>query len=147
MAIILGTDGSDHIGGTSGNDALAGGKGVDYLYGGDGNDAFVIRLSDMDSSLSSASSMIGKAQDVIYDFHGAGVYEAGNNDFLYLDGFGVGSTISFVGYGANGGGIPGIDIHAQYYSIHSTITNLDYIIAIGSMNGNQLVLGDYNFYN
>jgi len=146
MPIILGTGSSDHIGGTASNDALAGGAGVDYLYGGAGNDAFVIRLSDMDPSLSGASSLAGKSQDVIYDFHGAGVYEAGNNDFLYLDGFGVGSTITFVGYGQNSSS-PGDDIHAQYYSIHSTITGLDYVIAIGSMNGNQLVLGDYNFYN
>lgn len=146
MPIILGTSGSDHIAGTDGNDAIAGGAGVDYLYGGAGNDAFVIRLSDMDASLNSASSMIGKSQDVIYDFHGAGVYEAGNNDFLYLDGFGAGSTITFSGYGYNSSE-PGGDVHAQFYTIHSTNTGLDYVIAIGSMNGNQLILGDYNFYN
>lgn len=146
MPIIPGTSGSDHLGGTDGNDALAGGAGVDYLYGGAGNDAFVIKLSDMDPSLNSATGIGGKAQDVIYDFHGAGVYEAGNNDFLYLQGFGVGSTITFVGYGYNSSN-PGGDIHAQYYSIHSTITGLDYIISLGSVNGNQLVIGDYNFYN
>lgn len=146
MPFFLGDTDVNYIGGTDGKDAIAGGKGVDVLYGGGGSDAFVIRLSDMDPSLSGATSLAGKAQDFIYDFYGAGVYEAGNNDFLYLDGFGVGSTISFVGYGYNSSS-PGGDIHAQYYSIHSTTTGLDYIIAVGSMNGNQLVLGDYNFYN
>jgi len=146
MPIITGTSGSDHIGGTGGNDALAGGAGVDYLYGGAGNDAFVIKLSDLDASLNANSGLSGKAQDFIYDFHGAGVYEAGNNDFLYLQGFGAGSTITFVGYGYNSAS-PGGDVHAQYYSIHSTITGLDYVIAVGSSNGNQLVAGDYNFYN
>jgi Ca2+-binding RTX toxin-like protein len=146
MPIILGTTGSDHIAGTDGNDAIAGGKGVDYLYGGAGSDCFTIRLSDMDASLTTNSAPGAKAQDFIYDFHGAGVYEPGNNDFLYLDGFGAGSTITFSGYGYNSTN-PGGDIHAQYYTIHSTTTGLDYVIAIGSVNGNQLVLGDYNFYN
>lgn len=146
MPFTFGTSGSDHLGGTSGNDAIVGRAGVDFMYGGDGNDAFVIRLSDMDASLNANSSMVGKSQDFIYDFHGAGVYEAGNNDFLYLAGFGVGSTLSFIGYGQNSTN-PGGDIHAQFYSIHSTITGLDYVIAIGSMNGNQLIRGDYNFYN
>jgi len=146
MSIILGTDGSDHIGGTSGNDAIAGGKGIDYMYGGGGNDAFVIRLSDFDASLTTNSALGAQAQDFVYDFYGAGVYEPGNNDFLYLDGFGVGSTISFAGYGYNSSNPTG-DAHAQYYTIHSTTTGLDYVIGIGSMNGNQLVLGDYNFYN
>lgn len=146
MATIYGTDGSDKIGGTSAGEALVGGKGKDYFYGGGGNDAFVIKLSDMDASLNGADGLGAKAQDVIYDFHGAGVYEAGNNDFLYLEGFGAGSTLTFVGYGYNSEN-PGGDIHAQFYSIHSTITGLDYIISIGSMNGNQLITGDYNFYN
>lgn len=146
MAFSLGTSGSDRIGGTNANDALAGGQGVDYMYGGGGSDAFVIRLSDFDPALNGNTSMIGKAQDVIYDFYGAGTYEAGNNDFLYLDGFGSGSTLTFVGYGQNSSN-PGGDATAQFYSIHSSTTGLDYIIAIGSMNGNQLILGDYNFYN
>jgi len=145
MPIIPGTSGSDHLAGTGGNDALAGGAGVDYLYGGAGSDAFVIRLSDFDASLNSNAGLGAKAQDFVYDFHGAGTYEAGNNDFLYLQGFGAGSTITFVGYGQNSAS-PGGDVHAQYYSIHSTTTGLDYIIAVGSSNGNQLVLGDYNFY-
>lgn len=146
MPIITGTSGSDHLGGTSGNDAIAGGAGVDYMYGGTGNDAFVIRLSDMDASLTTNTTPGTQAQDFIYDFYGAGTYQAGNNDFLYLDGFGAGSTLTFLGYGYNSSE-PGGDTNAQYYSIHSTTTGLDYVIAIGSMNGNQLVLGDYNFYN
>lgn len=146
MPTFTGTSGSDRIGGSSGKDALVGGKGVDYFYGGAGNDAFVIRLSDMDSSLNSNSGLGGKAQDVIYDFHGAGVYEAGNNDFLYLQGFGAGSTITFAGYGYNETN-PNGDVHAQFYSIYSTTTQQSYIISLGSVNGNQLIIGDYNFYN
>ncbi|MFC0202800.1 hypothetical protein [Novosphingobium soli] len=146
MPIFLGTGGSDHIGGTNDKDALAGGKGVDYLYGGGGNDAFVIRLSDLDASLVTGASLGNQVQDVIYDFYGAGLYQEGNNDFLYLDGFGVGSSITFAGYGKSSA-YPDGDIQAHYYSIHSTTTGLDYIVAVGSMNGNQLILGDYNFYN
>lgn len=146
MTFVFGTSGSDKIAGTGGNDALVGGAGVDYYYGGSGNDAFVIKLSDFDASLNANSGLGAKAQDFIYDFNGAGVYQAGNNDFLYLQGFGAGSTLTFIGYGYNSAS-PGGDVHAQYYSIHSTTTGLDYVIAIGSTNGNQLVLGDYNFYN
>lgn len=146
MTFVTGTTGSDHLSGGSGGDALWGGTGVDYLYGNSGSDAFVIKLSDFDASLNSATSLGGKVQDFIFDFSGAGVYEAGNNDFLYLQGFGAGSTITFLSYGYNSAS-PGGDVHAQYYSIHSTTTGLDYVIAIGSTNGNQLVLGDYNFYN
>jgi Ca2+-binding RTX toxin-like protein len=145
MAITIGTSGSDHIGGTGGNDALAGGGGVDYMYGGAGNDAFVIKLSDFDPALNSAAGGPGaKTQDFIYDFNGAGSWNGTNNDFLYLQGFGAGSTISFQGYGQAGGVV---DTHAQYYTIHSTLTGLDYTIAVGSTNGQQLVLGDYNFYS
>lgn len=146
MPIFVGTNASERMGGTEGKDALATGKGVDYMYGGGGNDCFVIGLSDMDSALTTNSSPGARAQDFIYDFHGAGVYEAGNNDFLYLQGFGAGSTITFSGYGSNSAN-PAGDPTAQYYTIHSTTTGLDYTIAIGSTNGKQLVLGDYNFYN
>ncbi|WP_404482165.1 hypothetical protein [Novosphingobium sp. BL-52-GroH] len=146
MTTYKGTDGDDKVAGSSSKDALVGGKGVDRLYGGSGNDAFVIKLSDFDASLSSNASLGAKTQDFIYDFHGAGVYEAGNNDFLYLSGFGAGSTITFTGYGYNSANPTG-DVHAQYYTIHSTLTGLDYVISVGSTNGNLLKLGDYNFYN
>jgi Ca2+-binding RTX toxin-like protein len=146
MPTYFGTDGNDKVAGSGGKDALVGGKGIDRYYGSAGNDAFVIKLSDFDASLSNNASLGAKAQDFIYDFHGAGVYEAGNNDFLYLSGFGAGSTITFTGYGYNSAS-PSGDVHAQYYTIHSTTTGLDYVIAVGSVNGNQLKLGDYNFYN
>jgi Ca2+-binding RTX toxin-like protein len=146
MPNYKGTSGDDKIAGSGSKDSLAGGQGIDRLYGGAGNDAFVIKLSDFDPSLSANASLGAKAQDFIYDFHGAGVYEAGNNDFLYLSGFGAGSTIAFTGYGYNSAN-PGGDIHAQYYTIHSATTGLDYVISVGSVNGNQLKLGDYNFYN
>lgn len=146
MPFNIGNGDANYLAGTDGKDAIAGRAGVDIMYGGGGSDAFVIRLSDMDSSLSSNTSLAGQSQDFIYDFYGAGVYEAGNNDFLYLADFGAGSTLTFIGYGRNSTEPDG-DIHAHYYSIHSTNTGLDYVIAVGSMNGNQLILGDYNFYN
>lgn len=146
MTAYRGTAGDDKISGSGTNDSLAGGTGVDRLYGGAGNDAFVIKLSDFDPSLSDKSSIGAKVQDFIYDFHGAGVYEAGNNDFIHLSGFGVGSTISFTSYGYNSANPTG-DVHAQFYTIHSTNTGLDYVISVGSTNGNLLKLGDYNFYN
>jgi hypothetical protein len=147
MAFVLGAAESDRLAGGAGKDVLAGGAGIDYLFGGGGNDCFTIRLSDFDASLTTNTRLGAQTQDFIYDFYGAGGYEAGgNNDFLYLDGFGEGSTIEFTGYGFNSSNPDG-DIHAQYYTIHSTTTGLDYVIAIGSINGDQLVLGDYNFYN
>src|SRR6478735_672887 len=86
--VVNGTAGTDRISGTAGSDHLAGGKGVDYLYGGAGNDAFIINLRDMDVTLVATKGV----QDFIYDFHGAGAYEAGNKDFISLNGFGAGST-------------------------------------------------------
>lgn len=146
MPAYRGTSSDDKIGGSAGNDSLIGGKGVDRLYGSAGNDAFVIKLSDFDPSLNANASIGATVQDFVYDFHGAGGYQAGNNDFLYLSGFGAGSTITFNSYGYNSAN-PGGDVHAQYYTIHSATTGLDYVISVGSVNGNLLKIGDYNFYN
>lgn len=144
--IITGTAGSDKLSAPVGGGGLSGGKGVDYYYGSASKDAFSIRLSDFDPTLNENSGLVAKAQDFIYNFGGAGIYDPTNNDFLHLQGFGAGSTLTFHSYGYNSSA-PNGDIHAQFYTIHSTNTGLDYIIAIGSTNGNKLILGDYNFYN
>jgi len=142
MAVVTGTSGADRISGTAGNDLIQGLGGVDKLYGSSGNDAFVIRLSDFDASLNSGSGFMGKSQDLVYDFGGAGGWSATNNDFISLLGFGAGSTMSFAKYGSAS------DHTLQYYTIHSTTTGLDYTIFIHSLNGNLLSksTGDLNFY-
>jgi Ca2+-binding RTX toxin-like protein len=139
---VTGTSGSDHLHGTNGSDMLAGGAGVDYMYGGAGNDSFVIKLSDMDSTLNSATSTAGKSQDYIYDFGGAGGWAASNNDFISLTGFGAGSTMKFDSYASAS------DHTMQYYTIHSTTTGQDYQIFVHSTNGQLLstAKGDFNFY-
>ncbi|MFC7475570.1 hypothetical protein ACFQS7_14455 [Dankookia sp. GCM10030260] len=144
---IIGTSGSDRISGTTGNDKLHGGQGVDYLYGGAGNDTFGFKLSDFDAALGSA------AQDFIYDFSGAGMYLAGDNDFLSFTGFGAGSTLTLdvarsdaaQAFAITRGYITGPE-KLQYYVIHSAATGQDYEIFVKSMNGNALGQGDYNFY-
>jgi Ca2+-binding RTX toxin-like protein len=142
MAIVSGTSSADKLSGTAGNDMIQGFGGKDALYGSTGNDAFVIRLSDFDASLNSASSFGGRSQDLVYDFGGAGGWSATNNDFISLLGFGAGSTMSFAKYGS------ATDHTLQYYTIHSTTTGLDYTVFIHSLNGNLLskATGDLNFY-
>jgi len=135
--VVQGTDGADFISGTGGNDKLQGNGGGDVYFGGAGSDAFVIKANDLIHGPSSVNNI--PATDVIYDFSGAGGWQATNNDFIAFEHFGKGSTLNFQKYAGN-------DVHMQFYTIHDTTTNADYSIFIHSLNGKQLVLGDYNFY-
>ncbi len=124
-----GTPGDDTINGTSGNDKIDAGAGNDHLYGGLGNDTFKVKLTDLQAG----------AYTTIYDFGGAGGYNASNNDFLALVGFSAGSTLSVQKDSTVNPGL-------TYYTIHDAATNADYTIAIKSLNGTHVSTGDYNFY-
>lgn len=127
--VINGTDGDDNIDGRFGNDLLYGGKGTDHLYGGLGNDTFKIKLTDLQAG----------AYTTIYDFGGAGGYQAANNDFLALVGFSSGSTLSVLKDSTVNPGL-------TYYTIHDQASNTDFTIAVKSLNGTHVSTGDYNFY-
>jgi Ca2+-binding RTX toxin-like protein len=135
---IYGGVGSDRIDGGAGNDLIMGGKGVDYLYGGAGNDTFAFAKNDFDTSLGHG------AQDYVWDFEGAGGWSATGNDFLRFTGFGLDSTfeknaaLSAQAEAHN----PGLSI----YTLTDSATGIEYSIAIKSVNGAELVKGDFGFY-
>ena len=85
---INGGLGNDQISGGLGNDFLNGGSGADRLFGGAGNDTFVFTKGEI-------SNGPDGTLDSIIDFQGAGGFGAAN-DFIRLQGFGAGSTFSFV---------------------------------------------------
>ncbi len=85
---INGGLGNDQIIGGLGNDFLNGGNGADRLFGGGGNDTFVFAKGEISNGPDSSL-------DSIIDFQGAGGFHA-TQDFIRLQGFGVGSTFSFV---------------------------------------------------
>ncbi len=62
---LYGNAGNDQIYGMSGSDMLQGNEGSDGLYGGSGNDTYVFNKGD--------------GQDIIYDYHTNGSYDAGND--------------------------------------------------------------------
>ncbi len=140
--IVQGTSGTDFISGTGGNDTLQGNGGGDVYFGGAGSDTFIIKASDLINGPTSVNNVA--ATDVIYDFSGAGGWQASNNDFIAFEHFGVGSTLNFERYGGNADGSPNHQL--QYYTVHDTTTGGDYTIFIKSLDGNQLAHGDYNFY-
>ena len=124
-----GGDGNDTLIGGAGNDVLRGGAGADRLVGGSGNDTFVFYQGDLPT--------VG-AIDQILDFHGAGGWNTGEQDFLYLQGFGPGATMT---YQADFSGDP----TKQIYKIHSTAG--DALLLVQMADGtNHLVAGDYGFW-
>jgi hypothetical protein len=131
----------DDIAGDGNNDQLQGNGGNDTYYGGAGNDTFKITQSSLEDSTGPTQG--GPAQAVIFDFQGAGSWSKTSNDFLSLDGFGAGSTLTFLRYGDTGGTV---DDTQQYYDVHSSTTGNDYTIFIHSVDGAQLGAGDYQFY-
>uniref|UniRef100_B0SXN1 Hemolysin-type calcium-binding region n=1 Tax=Caulobacter sp. (strain K31) TaxID=366602 RepID=B0SXN1_CAUSK len=129
MATITGTSGNDNLSGTSGGDVFLPGAGTNYMLGKAGNDAFVVRLADLESG----------AKNTIYDFGGAGGYTAGNNDFLALTGFSAGGSLVGVQDSS-------VVANLAYYTFHDNASGHDFIIAITSTNGKHLAAGDFNFY-
>lgn len=83
-----GGSGDDVINGGGGNDFLNGGAGDDRLAGGAGRDTFLFVKGQI-------SDGPGAALDHIIDFQGAGGYAA-EEDFIRFQGFGAGSTFTFV---------------------------------------------------
>jgi hypothetical protein len=140
---VTAADGSHFatVSGTSGGDALGSNVGNTVFFGGAGNDAFIIKASAIESSSTAATTNGYHAQDVIYDFGGAGGWSATDNDFLSLRGFGAGSTLTLASSHALDDGSA-----AQYYTIHNATSGVDSTLFIHSMNGKTLQLGDYNFY-
>lgn len=143
---IENTDGNATIAGTSGADKIVipAADGVVSVYGGGGNDTFLFKASSFSND--DAASGI----DVrLYDFHGAGGWAAGEQDFLAFSGFGAGSSISLnTSLGNNGiaddGGAAGT---LYYYTLHDTATGNDYTLLIKSINDKALASGDFNFYS
>ncbi len=140
--IVQGGSGTDFISGTGGNDTLQGNGGGDVYFGGGGSDTFIIKNTDLVNGPSSVNNVA--ATDVIYDFSGAGAWQAQNNDFIAFEHFGAGSTLTFDRYGGNPDGSQNVQL--QYYTVHDTTTNGDYTIFIKSLDSSLLAHGDYNFY-
>lgn len=140
--VLVNTANDAHISGTSGNDKLEGTGGNDLYYGGAGNDTFIVTAASLAASTSVTNGI--HAEAVIYDFGGAGGWSATNNDFLALEGFGAGSTLTFARYGGNADG--SANTTYQYYTVHSASTGADYTIFVHSVDGKLLGAGDYNFY-
>lgn len=145
-----------HLNGQAGNDRLVGGTGTNYLSGGIGNDLLqagtgknfmlggvspnIAALSGKDTFVVSLKALQAGAEVTIYDFGGAGGYNALDNDFLALTGFSAGSSITSV---VDSTAAPDL----AYYTIHDAASAADYLIAIRSTNGNHLGAGDFNFYS
>lgn len=85
---INGGIGNDQINGGLGNDFIDGGAGSDRLAGGGGSDTFLFKKGEISTG---ADGVL----DSIIDFQGAGGFAA-TQDFIRLQGFGAGSTFSFV---------------------------------------------------
>jgi hypothetical protein len=143
---IENTDGNKVISGTSGSDKIVipAVDGVASVYGGGGNDTFLFKAS----SFTDADDASGV--DVrIYDFHGAGGWAPGEQDFLAFSGFGAGSTLTLATNLGNNGvaddnGAAGT---LYYYTLHDTATGNDYTLLIKSINDKAITTGDYNFYS
>ena len=108
------------------------------LSGGAGNDSFNV------TSKQFTNNHPGQVQVEIVNFGGAGGWNATNNDFLHLSGFGTtaqGSSLTFLKDSPTTAGL-------SYYDIHSGLSGQDYIIGIEGVGGvsPHLVSSDYNFY-
>jgi serralysin len=136
--VVYGTGATETLAGGSGNDTLQGGAGFDAYYGGAGNDTFILKESDFVQA--------SGVQAVIYDFGGAGGWSATNNDFLALEGFGAGSTITLDHVGTPDAATAAEGATLLYYDIHAANNGQTYEILVKSMDGHNLAAGDYNFY-
>lgn len=113
-------------------------KDYQQFHGGDGSDTFILRAKDF-----GGETAYGGISKYITDFQGAGGYSPTNNDFLALNGFGSGSTLTYETSRAPASGGPdSIDV----YKIHSASTGQDYEILVHSLNGKHLAASDFAFY-
>lgn len=144
---IVDGDANNLVSGGAGNDKIVvapsttGGYGA--VYGGAGNDTFIFKAASFGAAQAGAGTDV-----IVYDFHGAGGWSAGEQDFLAFTGFGAGSTLSLnTSLGVNGvagdGGAPGT---LYYYTLHDTATGNDYTLLIKSINDKAIAAGDYAFY-
>lgn len=133
----------DRIAGDSGNNFLQGNGGNDVFYGGGGHDTFIITASSMLNSHGSTDGING-ASAVILDWS--------DNDFLALEGFGPGSTLTFSRFGGNQDGSFPTEANYEYYTLHDTTTGNNYTIFIHSVDHTLLegpspgAFGDMNFF-
>lgn len=130
---INGGTGNDRLSGGGGKDVLRGGAGTDRLSGGTGDDTFIFIAGDL-------INVRGNA-DHVTDFHGAGkIIGNGENDFIGLAGFGAGSSLTFVQFGANQ--------TMQYYKVNDPTNHAnDGFILVQMADGTaKLGVGDYAFY-
>lgn len=114
--VLRGNAGDDSLSGGAGNDTIYGGTGVDYMYGGADNDQFFIMKGDLDGWTEEFGG------DTIYDFAGAGQYNAPDfeNDFIRFVGFE--KATAFI----------------VYQSTSTTQANLDYYL-VGDSSGSSIL--------
>ncbi len=114
-----GEAGNDFIFGGAGRDGLTGGPGADDIFGGAGADSFIIRKGDLSPG------------DRIEDFEGAGNGWRPNEDMILFQGFSPSA-------------------HLVHVAGSTTYTVVDGTyqasFELFSVNGHDLVKGDYGFY-
>ncbi len=130
---INGGTGTDLIRGGAGNDTITGGAGFDRLQGGTGNDTFIINRGDLVNPANFGGNL-----DHIIDFHGAGGYTAGENDFIRFTGFGAGS-VTFSNY-LNG------DLSRQIYTVFDSSGVYQGSLLVQMADGTKMLsTGDFIF--
>ncbi|MEH3099100.1 cadherin domain-containing protein [Sphingomonas adhaesiva] len=141
---IDGGAGSDRLSGGAGEDTIRGGQGSDRVSGGVGSDTFLFLAGDLMAERGQA--------DQVVDFTGAGTSGTGDQDVLRFEGFGAGSTLSFVQYGANRVQVNGawtlVENQAmQYYRVidPTNAANNGYILVQTSGGTQRLTAADYLF--
>uniref|UniRef100_B0SWB4 Hemolysin-type calcium-binding region n=1 Tax=Caulobacter sp. (strain K31) TaxID=366602 RepID=B0SWB4_CAUSK len=130
------------VAGGSHNDVLTAAGGNNAFHGGLGDDTFIIQAVGLANSVGGSTQGVG-ADSVIWDFAGAGGTPAGANDLLQLQGFGPGSTLTFLRFGGLRAGGP--DPTLQYYSVHDTMGGPNHVLFVHSLNGQLLTSADYGF--
>lgn len=129
---LNGGAGADTVSGGAGKDTIRGGAGLDLMLGGSGNDAFVINKGDLVNTIGFG------LYDTIGDFHGAGGWTSGENDFIALFGYAAGTTLTFHHnvLGSSSDQVYEINDHGSksYFVVHM------------SDGAKHLATGDFNFY-
>ncbi len=129
--LVNGQAGNDTISGGVVNDNLNGAAGNDVLYGGTGSDSFIWMLADVTGSPPGT-------QDVIYDFEGAGDGRLSGDTLNFL-GFSAGSTLTLKAQST-------VSSHLYYYTLTDAASGAHEVIAINSLNGAALTVGDFLFH-